>query len=82
MVHGLTERSTNDLDFFTPAPIDVPLLRQALEIAFGEAGLTVAIVWETETFVRLAVGDWTPTPSSTWRGTPTCGRRWPAISGQ
>lgn len=57
VVHGLTERSTNDLDFFTPAPTDVPVLRQALEIAFREAGLTVAIVRGTETFVRLAVGD-------------------------
>ena len=59
VVHGLTERSTNDLDFFTPAPTDVPLLRQALVIAFREAGLTVAIVRDTETFVRLAVGDGT-----------------------
>jgi len=38
VVHGLTERSTNDLDFFIPAPTDVPVLRQALETAFGEAG--------------------------------------------
>ena len=44
VVHGLTQRSTNDLDFFTPAPTDVPVLRRALETAFGEAGLTVAIV--------------------------------------
>ena len=36
VVHGLTERSTNDLDFFTPAPTDVPVLRQALEIAFRD----------------------------------------------
>ena len=43
VVHGLTERSTNDLDFFTPAPTDVPVLRQALEIAFRDAGLTVTI---------------------------------------
>ncbi len=33
------------------------MLRHALEIAFGEAGLTVAIVRDTEIFVRLAVGD-------------------------
>ena len=59
VVHGLTERSTNDLDFFTPAPTDVPVLRQALEIAFGAAGLTVAIVRDTETFARLRVGDGT-----------------------
>jgi hypothetical protein len=59
VVHGLTERSTNDLDFFTPAPTDVPVLRHALELAFGEAGLTVAVVRNTETFVRLAVGDGT-----------------------
>ncbi len=59
VVHGLTERSTNDLDFFTPAPTDVPLLGQALVIAFREAGLTVSIVRDTETFVRLAVGDGT-----------------------
>ena len=51
------ERSTNDLDCFTPAPTDVPVLRHALEIAFAEAGLTVTIVRDTETFVRLAVGD-------------------------
>lgn len=57
VVHGLTDRSTNDLDFFTPAPADVPVLRQALEIVFAEAGLTVAVVRDTETFVRLAVGD-------------------------
>lgn len=57
VVHGLTERSTNDLDFFTPAPTDVPRLGQALVIAFRDAGLTVSIVRDTETFVRLAVGD-------------------------
>lgn len=34
VVHGLTERSTNDLDFFTTAPTAVPVLRHALEIAF------------------------------------------------
>ena len=33
------------------------MLRHALEIAFAEAGLTVTIVRDTETFVRLAVGD-------------------------
>ena len=59
VVHGFTERSTNDLDFFTPSPSDVPVLRQALEVAFAETGLTVAVVRDTGTFVRLAVGDGT-----------------------
>ena len=59
VVHGLTQRSTNDLDFFTPAPTDVPVLRQAIVAAFGEAGLNVTVLRNTETFVRLSVNDGT-----------------------
>lgn len=59
VVHGLTERSTNDLDYFTTAPADVPTLRRAIEIAMAEAGFTVTAVTASEEFVRLEVRDGT-----------------------
>jgi len=59
VVHGLTERSTNDLDYFTTAPADVPTLRRAIEIAVAEAGMTVSALRASEAFVRLEVRDGT-----------------------
>jgi hypothetical protein len=59
VVHGLTERSTNDLDYFTTAPADVPTLRRAIEMAMAQAGFTVTAVTASEEFVRLEVRDGT-----------------------
>lgn len=57
VVHGLTDRATNDLDFFTTSPDDIDALRQAIETALADAGMTAGAVISTETFVRLEIGD-------------------------
>lgn len=57
VVHGLTERATNDLDFFTTTPDDIHALRQAIETALAGEGMTVGAVIATGTFVRLKVSD-------------------------
>ncbi len=59
VVHGLTERATNDLDFFTTSPDDIHGLRQAIATALAEVGMTVSTIISTETFVRLEVKDGT-----------------------
>lgn len=55
IVHGLTERSTNDLDYFTTAPAGVPTLHRAIEVALAEAGMTVTTATASDAFVRLKV---------------------------
>ncbi len=57
VVHGLTDRATNDLDYFTTAPGDIPALHGALHAALVQAGLGVSVLRSTETFVRLTVSD-------------------------
>ena len=57
VVQGLTDRATNDLDFFTTSPEDIDALRQAIVTALVDAGMTAAPVISTETFVRLEIGD-------------------------
>jgi len=57
VVQGLTDRATNDLDYFTTAPADIPVLHAALEHALAEAGFIVKVLRSSATFVRLAVSD-------------------------
>lgn len=59
LVHGLTDRPTNDLDFFTTTPADVAALRSALEAALVQAALAFRVERATEAFVRLSVTDGT-----------------------
>jgi hypothetical protein len=51
----VVDRSTKDLDFFTPSPEDVQNLLQALEPALTAAGLTVRREQLSPSFVRLTV---------------------------
>jgi hypothetical protein len=58
-VHGLIERPTQDLDYFT-APGDdtaIVLMRDAVERALSRAGLTTTRRRDLPTFVRLEVSD-------------------------
>jgi hypothetical protein len=58
-VQGLIERPTKDLDFFTVPGEEEALaaLRDALERALREAGLTSVRRRDVPTFVRLEVSD-------------------------
>jgi hypothetical protein len=58
-VHGLIDRPTQDLDYFT-APGDdtaIVLMRDAVEEALNRAGLTTTRRRDLPTFVRLEVSD-------------------------
>lgn len=57
VVHELTERATNDLDFFTTTPDDIHRLGAAIATALAEMGMTVSTIITTETFVRMEVRD-------------------------
>jgi len=57
LVHGLSERPTNDLDFFTTDPTEIAALAAAVEAALQREGLTVEVLRRRDTFVRLSVRD-------------------------
>ena len=57
IVHQVTDRTTSDLDFFTPRSVDVALLLPALERALREHGYEVTRERAVGTFARITVTD-------------------------
>jgi hypothetical protein len=59
LVHGLIDRTTRDLDYFTAAGDEAAVadLREALESALDDADLTHRRQRDLPTFVRIEVGD-------------------------
>lgn len=56
LAHGLTDRPTQDLDFFThPGGGQVPTARDALEAAASDRGWRVERIHDSPTFCRLLV---------------------------
>lgn len=57
IVHGVVERQTDDLDFFSTADEDVARLLPALNTALTGEGLRVTVERPQPGFARLMVGD-------------------------
>lgn len=56
-VHGIVDRATDDLDFFTPDVVDVRVLADAARSALGREGLNVVTERSSTDFVRLRAHD-------------------------
>lgn len=57
IVHGIVERPTRDLDFFSAHGEDVTRLLPALEAALATEGLSITVDRAEPGFARLTVGD-------------------------
>ncbi|MDE0135960.1 MAG: nucleotidyl transferase AbiEii/AbiGii toxin family protein [Acidimicrobiaceae bacterium] len=57
IVHGIVDRATTDLDFFSPIDVDVRIFAEATCAALEQEGLGVATERSSPEFVRLLVND-------------------------
>lgn len=57
IVHGIVDRATNDLDYFSPAAVDVRVFADATSDALRQQGLSVSTEHSSADFVRLSVHD-------------------------
>ena len=57
IVHGIVDRSTTDLDYFSPDVVDVRVLAEAVRSALTKEGMRVAAPRSSSDFVRLEVSD-------------------------
>ena len=57
IVHGIVDRGTTDLDFFSPDAIDVRIFAEATRNALQQDGLSVVTDRSNSDFVRLHVED-------------------------
>lgn len=57
IVHGIVDRATTDLDFFSPTDVDVCIFAAATRSALEQEGLRVATERSSPEFVRLLVND-------------------------
>ncbi len=55
LAQHLTDRATQDLDFFTGTPGDVVAVKGELEVAASKRGWSVETIQATDTFCRLVV---------------------------
>ena len=55
IVHGIVDRATTDLDFFSPTEVDVRIFAEATRSALEQEGLGVAMERSSPEFVRLLV---------------------------
>ena len=59
IVHGIIDRATTDLDFFSPDVVDVRVFAEAARSAIMSEGLHVDTARSSPDFVRLEVNDGT-----------------------
>ena len=59
IVHGIVDRATTDLDFFSPDVVDVRVFAEATRSALMREGLHVDAARSSPDFVRLEVNDGT-----------------------
>ena len=57
IVHGIVDRATTDLDFFSPDAVDVRIFAEATRNALLQDGLSVVTDRSNSDFVRLHVDD-------------------------
>jgi len=57
IVHGIVDRATTDLDFFSPDAVDVRVFAEATRNALQRDGLSVVTERSNSDFVRLHVDD-------------------------